>query len=133
MKRYDIYKHPKFGLETVQHGFSWMAFLAPSVWASSKGLGFITLLLVTLTTVAFNIATLAIRWYSGFGISPLLLLPGLLAILGLVVISRGHIWHANSLRKDGFQKQSSVVALNARQAKQAFQHNSYDTNIAVAA
>lgn len=133
MKRYDIYEHPKFGLETVQHGFSWVAFLAPSVWASTKGLGFITLMLVTLTTVAFNIATLTLRWYSGFGISPLLLLPGLLAILGMVVISKGHIWHANSLRKDGFEKQSSVVALNAKQAKKAFHHNSFDPSIAVAA
>lgn len=133
MKLFDIYAHPQFGLTTVKRGFSWSAFIAPSIWASFKGLGFITLFLVFATTLSFNIASFTLHWYSGAGISPILLFPALLSILGLVAGVKGHIWHADSLRKDGFEKKCSIVALNSKHAKRAFKKDEFISTASIAA
>ena len=65
MRVFDIYKHPKYGKRAVRRGFSWLAFLAPSVWAVRRGLGLTTVLLVVTTTLMFDIAQLAGSWVSG--------------------------------------------------------------------
>ena len=62
MRVFDIYQHPKYGIQAVRRGFSWLAFLAPSVWAVRRGLGLVTVLLVVTTTLMFDIAQLAGSW-----------------------------------------------------------------------
>ncbi len=65
MRVFDIYQHPKYGKQAVRRGFSWLAFLAPSVWAVRRGLGLVTVMLVVTTTLMFDIAQLAGSWVSG--------------------------------------------------------------------
>ena len=59
MHIFDIYQHPRYGHQAVRRGFSWTAFLLPSVWAVTRGLGFTTLLLVAATSLVFDLAELA--------------------------------------------------------------------------
>ena len=62
MRVFDIYKHPRYGVEAVKRGFSWSAFLVPSVWAVRRGLGYTTVVLVITTTLMFDIAEVASHW-----------------------------------------------------------------------
>jgi len=81
MRVFDIYQHPEFGTQAVRRGFSWTAFLAPSVWAVWRGLGATTLLLVASSTLMFDIA----QWVGDWDINPV----GQLAIFAALVILFG--------------------------------------------
>lgn len=132
MQLYDIYTHPKLGSAAVKRGFSWMAFFAPSVWAATKGLGMITLILVAATTLAFNLAAASIQWFAFLG-SPTLPLILLLTSLGFVAGMHASKWHKSILAKKGYRRQSCVVALNARHAQRAFASDNYLSQVAIAA
>lgn len=97
MRVFDIYQHPKYGKQVVRRGFSWLAFLAPSVWAVRRGLGQTTVLLVVTTTLMFDIAQLAGTWASG-PISQFLLLVGLVILFGIKPGFSGYRWHAHTLK-----------------------------------
>ena len=59
MKVFDIYEHPRHGVTAIKNGFSWSAFLAPSVWAAAKGLGAVTLMLIVGSTLMFDALKIA--------------------------------------------------------------------------
>ena len=132
MELYDIYQHPKFGLASVKRGFSWTAFFIPSIWAISKSSGFITLALIVATTAAFNIADLLRLWFADAELS-LFSLIILLACIGIMAGFNAYKWHTQSLRKDGFEKQTSVIALSSRHAKKAFINKAYLNTANIAA
>ena len=118
MRVFDIYQHPKYGKQAVRRGFSWLAFLAPSVWAVRRGLGLITVMLVVTTTLMFDIAQLAGTWVSGPA-AQLLLLVVLIIAFGLKPGFQGYRWHARVLAEEKFSFICTVVAESRRQALQA--------------
>ena len=132
MRVFDIYQHPRYGLEAVRRGFSWYAFLIPSVWAVRRGLGWTTTLLVVASTLMFDLAELTGLWIH----SPLWQLPilGLLIVLfGLIPGFIGYRWHASRLKDEKFTHKCTVVADCRRQAIQAANDDHFAGKILIAA
>ena len=131
MRVFDIYQHPKYGKQAVRRGFSWLAFLAPSVWAVRRGLGLITVMLVITTTLMFDIAQLAGSWVSS-PVAQLLLLIILVVAFGLKPGFYGYLWHARVLKKEKFSFKCTVAAESRRQALKAANDDSYRDDINIA-
>ena len=131
MRIFDIYQHPKYGKQAVRRGFSWLAFLAPSVWAVRRGLGLVTVMLVVTTTLMFDIAQLAGSWVSG-PVAQLLLLVILVIAFGLKPGFSGYRWHARVLEEEKFCFKCTVAAESRRQALKAANDDSYNSEINVA-
>jgi hypothetical protein len=131
MRVFDIYQHPKHGKQAVRRGFSWLAFLAPSVWAVRRGLGLTTVLLVITTTLMFDIAQLAGSWVSA-PVGQLLLLIGLVILFGIKPGFVGYRWHARILQEEKFSLKCTVAADSRRQALKAANDDSYTKKIHVA-
>ena len=131
MRIFDIYQHPKYGKQAVRRGFSWLAFLAPSVWAVRRGLGLITVLLVVTTTLMFDIAQLAGSWVSG-PVAQLLLLIVLVIAFGLKPGFNGYRWHARVLEEEKFSFKCTVAAESRRKALKAANDDNYSQDINVA-
>ena len=115
MTIFDIYEHPRHGIQAIKNGFSWSAFLAPSVWAAAKGLGTLTLMLVVASTLMFDLLKIA----SGLVPQPaamLLLFAASYLMFGLRPGIEGNFWHASTLRKEGFQWCFTVAANNRSHA-----------------
>ena len=132
MRIFDIYQHPKYGKQAVRRGFSWLAFLAPSVWAVRRGLGLITVMLVVTTTLMFDIAQLAGSWLSS-PVAQLLLLVLLVIVFGLKPGFYGYRWHARVLEEEKFSFKCTVAAESRRKALKAANDEEYrkDINVAV--
>jgi hypothetical protein len=131
MRVFDIYQHPKYGHQAVRRGFSWLAFLMPSVWAVRRGLGLVTVMLVITTTLMFDIAQLAGSWVSG-PVAQLLLLVVLVIAFGLKPGFSGYRWHARVLRDEKFRFKCTVAAESRRQALKAANDDQYHDKINVA-
>ncbi|MCW8924684.1 MAG: hypothetical protein OQJ84_00340 [Xanthomonadales bacterium] len=132
MRVFDIYQHPKYGIQAVRRGFSWLAFLAPSVWAVRRGLGLVTVMLVVTTTLMFDIAQLAGSWVSG-PLSQLLLLAGLVIVFGIKPGFSGYRWHARVLEEEKFSFKCTVAAESRRQALKAANDEKFNQEIKIAA
>jgi len=109
MQVFDIYEHPIWGLRAVKRGFSWTAFLAPSVWAAAKGLGTLTLLLVVCSTLMFDLLKIATDFVHNPSAMLSLFMVAYLAF-GLKPGLRGNAWHARKLESEGFDRKFSVAA-----------------------
>ena len=131
MRVFDIYQHPKYGKQAVRRGFSWLAFLAPSVWAVRRGLGLTTVLLVITTTLLFDIAQLAGSWVSA-PMGQLMLLVVLVIVFGIKPGFFGYQWHARVLKEEQFKLKCTVAAESRRQALKASNDDSYTDEIHVA-
>ncbi|MFT5372402.1 MAG: hypothetical protein ACI9R7_001947 [Lysobacterales bacterium] len=131
MRVFDIYKHPRYGFEAVRRGFSWSAFLVPSVWAVRRGLGYTTVLLVVTTTLMFDIAQIASVWIQQPGIQ-LFLLGLLVVVFGLKPGFLGYRWHAQALRDENFHFTCTVVAETRRQAIQAANDDTFENSVKIA-
>jgi len=132
MRVFDIYQHPKYGKQAVRRGFSWLAFLAPSVWAVRRGLGLVTVMLVVTTTLMFDIAQLAGSWVSG-PVAQLLLLVVLVIAFGLKPGFDGYRWHARVLEEEKFSFKCTVAAESRRQALKAANDEKFSQEIKIAA
>jgi hypothetical protein len=132
MRIFDIYQHPKYGKQAVRRGFSWLAFLAPSVWAVRRGLGLTTILLVVTTTLMFDIAKLAGNWVPGSG-AQILFLIGLVILFGIKPGFSGYRWHAKTLKKEHFSFECTVAAESRRKALKAANDGRFTEDINVAA
>ena len=132
MRVFDIYQHPKYGKQAVRRGFSWLAFLAPSVWAVRRGLGLTTVLLVITTTLMFDIAQLAGTWVSN-PIGQILLLVGLIILFGIKPGFSGYRWHARILKEEEFAFKCTVAAESRRKALKAANDDRFSDEIHVAA
>lgn len=132
MRVFDIYQHPKYGKQAVRRGFSWLAFLAPSVWAVRRGLGLTTVMLVVTTTLMFDIAQLAGTWVSA-PMGQLLLLVVLVIVFGFKPGFFGYKWHARVLKDEDFSLKCTVAAESRRQALKAANDDSFTEEIHVAA
>ena len=132
MRVFDIYQHPKYGKKAVRRGFSWLAFLAPSVWAVRRGLGMVTVMLVVTTTLMFDIAQLAGSWVSG-PVAQSLFLIFLVIAFGLKPGFYGYRWHARVLQEVKFSFKCTVAAESRRKALKAANDDKYrdDINVAV--
>jgi len=132
MHIFDIYHHPKYGDEAVRRGFSWSAFLVPSVWAVRRGLGWTTLFLVAASTLMFDVAELAgllADW-------PALKIPVLLLmviVVGALPGFVGYRWHAAHLRQEHFEHKCTIVADGRRQAIKAANDDRFGQDIRIAA
>lgn len=131
MRVFDIYQHPRYGLEAVRRGFSWFAFLVPSVWAVRRGLGWTTLALVAASTLMFDVAELAGLWIQKPGLQ-LILLALLVAVVGLMPGFTGYRWHAAHLKDEHFTLKCTVVAECRRQAIKAANDDRYAGDVLVA-
>ena len=121
---FDIYRHPSHGLAAVRRGFSWSAFLVPSVWAVRRGLGNTTLLMVVATTMAFDLA----QWMGAWVPSPagqIAVLLALVTLVGLCPGFMGWLWHKRALEDHEFRFQCSVAANSRRQAIRAAANDDY--------
>jgi hypothetical protein len=132
MRVFDIYQHPKYGKQAVRRGFSWLAFLAPSVWAVRRGLGLVTVFLVITTTLMFDIAQLAGSWVSG-PVAQLFLLVVLVIAFGIKPGFSGYRWHARVLQEEKFSFKCTVAAESRRKALKAANDDQYrkDINVAI--
>lgn len=131
MRVFDIYQHPKYGKQAVRRGFSWLAFLAPSVWAVRRGLGYTTVVLVITTTLMFDIAQLAGAWVSS-PVGQILLLAGLVVLFGIKPGFSGYRWHARTLQEENFAFKCTVAAESRRKALQAANDEQFNQEIKVA-
>ena len=131
MRVFDIYQHPKYGKQAVRRGFSWLAFLAPSVWAVRRGLGLVTVMLVVTTTLMFDIAQLAGSWVSG-PVAQLVLLIVLVIAFGLKPGFNGYRWHARVLEDEQFSFKCTVAAESRRKALKAANDDNYRKDINIA-
>jgi hypothetical protein len=131
MHIFDVYNHPVYGDEAVRRGFSWLAFLMPSVWAVRRGLGWTTLFLVAASTMMFDVAELAsllANW-------PMLQIPVLalmVIVVGILPGFAGYRWHAAHLREEHFNYKCTIVADGSRQAIKAANDDRYVTEIRIA-
>ncbi len=132
MRVFDIYQHPKYGKQAVQRGFSWLAFLAPSVWAVRRGLGLTTILMVVTTTLMFDIAQMAGTWISN-PFSQILLLASLVVLFGIKPGFFGYRWHARILKEEDFAFKCTVAAESRSQAIKAANDDHFTKEIHVAA
>jgi hypothetical protein len=124
MRVFDIYHHPKYGLQAVRRGFSWLAFLAPSVWAVRRGLGITTLLLVVATTLMFDIAQVASNWVS-HPAAQITILLALVIVVGAKPGFIGYRWHQRALEEDEFNFMCTVAAESRRKAIHAAANDEY--------
>lgn len=131
MRVFDIYQHPKYGKQAVRRGFSWLAFLAPSVWAVRRGLGLTTVLLVVTTTLMFDIAQMAGSWISS-PLSQLLLLAGLVILFGIKPGFSGYRWHARILKQEHFAFKCTIAAESRRKALKAANDDLFQKEIKIA-
>lgn len=131
MRVFDVYRHPRHGFEAVRRGFSWSAFLVPSVWAVRRGLGYTTVLLVVTTTLMFDIAQVASVWIKQPSVQ-LLLLGALVALFGWRPGFNGYRWHARALQNEDFHFTCTIVAENRRQAIKAANDDRYQGTIKIA-
>lgn len=122
---FDVYQHPQHGYQAVRLGFSWLAFLMPSVWAVRKGLGMLTLVMIVATTAAFDLAQLA-GYVATHPVSQVVITLALLFLVGIKPGAEGHHWHARVLRSEGYEKVDRVAAVNARAAVRAAASGSFD-------
>ena len=129
---FDIYQHPKYGKQAVRRGFSWLAFLAPSVWAVRRGLGLVTVLLVITTTLMFDIAQLAGAWITN-PVAQMLLLIALVIVFGIKPGFEGYRWHARVLQEEKFSFKCTVAAESRRKALKAANDAHFNKDINVAA
>jgi len=132
MRVFDIYQHPKYGRQAVRRGFSWLAFLAPSVWAVRRGLGLTTVILVVTTTLMFDIAQWAGAWVSN-PFSQVMLLAGLVVLFGIKPGFVGYRWHARILKEEEFTFKCTVAAESRREALKAANDDHFNEKIHVAA
>ena len=132
MRVFDIYQHPKYGKKAVRRGFSWLAFLAPSVWAVRRGLGLVTVMLVITTTLMFDLAQLAGNLV-GNSAAQILFLVALVIIFGIKPGFEGYRWHARVLEEEEFSFKCTVAAESRRQALKAANDDRYNKDINVAA
>jgi hypothetical protein len=132
MRVFDIYQHPKYGKQAVRRGFSWLAFLAPSVWAVRRGLGLTTVLMVVTTTLMFDIAQFAGAWVSS-PFSQLLMLVGLVILFGIKPGFNGYRWHARVLKEEHFAFKCTVAAESRSKALKAANNDRFNDEIHVAA
>ena len=131
MRVFDVYKHPRYGFDAVMRGFSWTAFLIPSVWAVRRGLGYTTVLLVVTTTLMFDIAQIASVWIQQPVIQVMLL--GLLVVLfGWRPGFMGYRWHAKALQQEKYHFTCTVVAENRRDAIKAANDDRFQATIKIA-
>ena len=131
MRVFDVYKHPRYGCDAVMRGFSWTAFLIPSVWAVRRGLGYTTVLLVVTTTLMFDIAQIASVWIQQPVIQVMLL--GLLVVLfGWRPGFMGYRWHAKALQQEKYHFTCTVVAENRRDAIKAANDDRFQATIKIA-
>lgn len=121
---FDVYQHPHVGLCAVRRGFSWEAFLLPSLWAVRRGLGMTTLLLFVLSTVPFDLARYAAQLGTGAPVQLLVALLGL-SLIGLLPGTEGYRWHGRQLIRAGFVHRQTVAAANRRQAMEATQTQAF--------
>lgn len=124
MRVFDIYRHPKYGMQAVRRGFSWLAFLAPSVWAVRRGLGITTLLLLVATTLMFDIAKVAGDIVTN-PLGQVMILLALLVAVGIRPGFMGYRWHARALEDEKFQFVCTVAANSHRQAIKAAANDDY--------
>ena len=124
MRVFDIYEHPRDGLRAIKRGFSWPAFLAPSVWSAAKGLGSTTLLLVICSTLMFDFLKLATGLVPDPG-SMLALFVLSYVLFGLRPGTRGNSWHAANLQKEGFERKYVVAANSSGHALRAMRSKSW--------
>ena len=124
MRVFDVYHHPRYGMQAVRRGFSWLAFLVPSVWAVRRGLGITTLMLVVATTLVFDITQAASPWI-GSAAGQLLLLAVLAVGVGIRPGFLGYRWHAAALEQDEFAYLCTVAATSHRQAIRAAANDDY--------
>ena len=133
MHVFDIYRHPSHGLAAVRRGFSWSAFLVPSVWAVRRGLGKTTLLMVVATTMAFDMAQWMGAWVPGPA-GQITVLLALVTLVGLRPGFMGWLWHKQALEHDDFRLLCTVAADSRRQALRAAANDDfYNGPIRVAA
>ena len=118
MRLFDIYEHPSYGLRAIKRGFSWPAFLAPSVWSAAKGLGHMTLMLVICSTLMFDFLKLATGFIPDPG-SMLLLFVSSYILFGLKPGARGNAWQAASLKREGYQRKYVIAARSPGHAMRA--------------
>ena len=121
---FDVYQHPKHGLQAVRRGFSLEAFLLPAVWAVRRGLGWATLVLFVLTTAVFDVAGLM----ANAGVAgPLqfVTIITLLGMVGLVPGIDGFRWQAAALEREGYAHLRTVAAANRQQALSATARNRF--------
>ena len=115
----------------MKRGFSWSAFLVPSVWAVRRGLGYTTVLLVVTTTLMFDIAQIASHWIKQPSIQ-LALLVVLVVIFGWRPGFRGYRWHAKALEDEHYHFTCTVVADSRRQAIKAANDDRYQATVKIA-
>ena len=132
MRVFDIYQHPRYGKQAVRRGFSWLAFIAPSVWAVRRGLGLTTLLMVVTTTLMFDIVQFAGTWVSD-PVSQILLLVGLITLFGIKPGFSGYRWHARVLEEEKFTFKCTIAAESRRKALKAANEDQFNRDINVAA
>jgi len=119
MRIFDVYQHPRYGMQAVRRGFSWLAFLMPALWAVRRGLGVTTLLLlVVVTTLMFDLVQLVSDWVNN-PIANLTILAALVVLVGVKPGFAGYRWHAQALEDDQFSLVCTVVAESRRQAIRA--------------
>ena len=131
MRVFDIYRHPRHGYAAVRRGFSWFAFLVPSVWAVRRGLGWMTVVLVVTTTLMFDIAQIASHWIKQPSIQ--------IGLLGLLVVVfgwrpgfRGYRWHAEALKEEKYHFTCTIVAESRRQAIRAANDDRFQSTARIA-
>jgi hypothetical protein len=132
MHVYDVYQHPRYGYEAVQRGFSWSAFLVPSVWAVRRGLGWITVVLVVTTTLMFDIAQIASYW-TQHPVMQMALLALLVVLFGWRPGFKGYRWHARALQEEDFRFTCTVIADSRRQAIKAANDDNFNTQVKMVA
>ena len=118
MRVFDIYEHPSSGLRAIKRGFSWPAFLAPSVWSAAKGLGRMTLLLVICSTLMFDLLKLATGFIPDPGAMLLLFLSSYI-LFGLKPGARANAWQAAWLKREGFKRRYVIAARSRNHAMSA--------------
>ncbi len=132
MRVFDIYQHPRYGTQAVRRGFSWYAFLMPSVWAVRRGLGWTTTLLVAASTLLFDLAEISSLLVNN-SIWQLPILGLLFVLFGLVPGFIGYRWHARRLEDEKFTLKCTVLAECRRQAIRSANDDTYAGNVRIAA
>ena len=105
MKVFDIYFHPVHGKRSVKQGFSWPAFLGNGLWALSKGMRRLGLLLLG-AALAFAGAAVSAGLAGAHGLAAGV---GLTALLFFLYVGRrANHWWRLSLRARGFDRLCTV-------------------------
>jgi hypothetical protein len=109
MKTYHVFVHPVHGLEAVKSGFSWPAFLLPSLWMLEKRMWRLSALWFAMhTTIDLLALTLGTE-------APLLCM--LTAIgLRLVAGANANRWLEQRLRKERYDPLKTVAAYTSYEA-----------------